>query len=143
MATSSATFIEIGLAERMLNEYDGNKALHVFIDNCNNAYNLLNPDYKTAFVSVIISRIKGNIRATLLNRSFRSWEDLKILNNIYWKIIRNDVCTFARWQLELNSCRQGHNESVPSYSNRIENCYIKLIKALDPKLSKEARDVNI
>lgn len=47
------------------------------------------------------------------------------------------------WQLELNSCRQGHNESVPSYSNRIENCYIKLIKALDPKLSKEAREANI
>lgn len=140
MATSTETYIEIGLAERMLNEYDGNKAnLHVFIDNCNNAYKLLNPNYRVAFVSVILSKIKGNVRSTLLNRSFNSWEDLKqhLLEN------HSERRTFAQWQLELNSCRQGHNESISSYSNRIENCYIKLIKSLDPKLSKEARNANI
>lgn len=139
MATSSSTHIEIGLAERMLNEYDGNKAnLHVFIDNCNNAYKLLNPLFKDAFISVVLSKIKGNVRSTLLNRSFGSWEDLKehLLEN------HSEKRTFAQWQMELNSCRQGHNESIPSYSNRIENCYIRLIKSLDPKLSTEARKAN-
>ena len=39
----SVGFIDIGLAERMINKYDGDKSnLHVFIDNCNNAFTLLN-----------------------------------------------------------------------------------------------------
>ncbi|XP_045445639.1 putative mediator of RNA polymerase II transcription subunit 29 [Melitaea cinxia] len=133
-------FIDISLAERMINKYDGDKAnLHVFIDNCNNAFVLLNPIYKIAFVSVVLSKIEGNIRSTLLNRSFTSWESLKehLLENY------SEKRTFAQWQLELNSCRQGQNESISKYSSRVENCYIKLIKSLDAKLTKEAREANI
>lgn len=136
----SGGFIDISLAERMINKYDGDKSnLHVFIDNCNNAFALLNPVYKLAFVSVVLSKIEGNIRSTLLNRSFPSWESLKehLLENY------SEKRTFAQWQLELNSCRQGQNEPISKYSSRVENCYIKLIKSLDPKLTKEARDANI
>lgn len=137
---SCVGFIDIGLAERMINKYDGDKSnLHVFIDNCNNAFNLLNPNYRTAFVSVVLSKIEGNIRATLLNRSFTSWENLKehLLENY------SERRTFAQWQLELNSCRQNLNEPILKYSSRVENCYIKLIKSLDPKLTKEAREANV
>ncbi|XP_049873827.1 uncharacterized protein LOC126372202 [Pectinophora gossypiella] len=133
-------YINIGLAERMMNKYDGNKAnLHAFIDNCNNAYSLLNPIYKIAFLSVVLSKIEGNIRSTLLNRSFTSWEGLRdhLLENY------SEKRTFAQWQLELNSCKQGHNEPVLKYSSRVENCFIKLIKSLDPKLTKEAREANV
>ncbi|XP_023953831.2 probable cyclin-dependent serine/threonine-protein kinase DDB_G0292550 [Bicyclus anynana] len=136
----SSGYIDIGLAERMINKYDGDKSnLHVFIDNCNNAYQLLNPIYNVAFVSVVLSKIEGNIRSTLLNRSFPSWENLKthLLENY------SEKRTFAQWQLELNSCKQGNNETVLRYSNRVENCYIKLIKSLDPKLTKEARQANV
>lgn len=136
----SVGFIDIGLAERMINKYDGDKAnLHVFIDNCNNAFVLLNPIYKVAFVSVVLSKIEGNIRSTLLNRSFSSWENLKehLLENY------SEKRTFAQWQLELNSCRQGQHESITKYSSRVENCYIKLIKSLDPKLPREAREANV
>lgn len=133
-------YIDIGLAERMITRYNGDKAnLHVFIDNCNNAHSLLNPIYKLAFVSVALSKIDGNLRSTLLNRNFTSWQELKdhLLENY------SEKRTFAQWQLELNSCRQNFNEPVLNYSNRIENCYIKLIKALNPKLSKEAREANV
>ncbi|CAH0720868.1 unnamed protein product, partial [Brenthis ino] len=136
----SGGFIDISLAERMINKYDGDKSnLHVFIDNCNNAFALLNPVYKIAFISVVLSKIEGNIRSTLLNRSFTSWENLKqhLLENY------SEKRTFAQWQLELNSCRQGNNESITKYSSRVENCYIKLIKSLDPKLTKEAREANV
>ncbi|CAH2098978.1 unnamed protein product [Euphydryas editha] len=136
----SGGFIDISLAERMINKYDGDKSnLHVFIDNCNNAFALLNPVYKIAFVSVVLSKIEGNIRSTLLNRSFPSWENLKehLLENY------SEKRTFAQWQLELNSCRQGQNESISKYSSRVENCYIKLIKSLEPKLTKEAREANV
>lgn len=133
-------YIDISLAERMINRYNGDKAnLHVFIDNCNNAYSLLNPVYGKAFVSVVLSKIEGNIRATLLNRSFASWNVLKehLLENY------SEKRTFAQWQLELNSCRQKSNEPVLQYSNRVESCLIKLIKSLDPKLTSSARDANI
>ncbi|XP_031766391.1 GATA zinc finger domain-containing protein 4-like [Galleria mellonella] len=133
-------FIDISLAERMIQRYNGDKAnLHVFIDNCNNAYNLLNPIYRIAFVSVVLSKIEGNIRSTLLNRTFNSWDALRehLLENY------SEKRTFAQWQLELNSCKQGHNEPVLNYSNRVENCFIKLIKSLNPKLTKEAREANI
>ena len=136
----SVGFIDIGLAERMINKYDGDKSnLHVFIDNCNNAFTLLNPVYKIAFVSVVLAKIEGNIRSTLLNRSFASWESLKehLLENY------SEKRTFAQWQLELNSCRQGNTESISRYSSRVENCFIKLIKSLDPKLTKEAREANV
>lgn len=45
--------------------------------------------------------------------------------------------------MELNSCKQAYNETVLNYSNKIENCYIKLIKTLNSKQSKEAREANI
>jgi uncharacterized protein (UPF0212 family) len=133
-------YIDISLAERMINRYDGNKSnLHVFLDNCNNAYSLLNPNFRLAFVSIALSKIDGNLRSTLLNRSFNSWIDLK--NHLLETY--SEKRTFAQWQLELNSCKQGHNENVLNYSNRIENCYIKLIKSLDQNLTKEAREANV
>lgn len=58
---SSIVYIDIKSAERMITRYDGNKAnLHVFIDNCDNAYCLLNPIFRTAFISVVLSKIEGN-----------------------------------------------------------------------------------
>lgn len=137
---NSGGFIDINLAERMITRYNGDKAnLHVFLDNCNNGHSLLNPIYQIAFVSVVLSKIDGNLRSTLLNRNFTSWEDLKthLLENY------SEKRTFAQWQLELNSCRQGQNEPVLHYSNKIENCYIKLIKSLSPKLTKEAQEANV
>lgn len=140
MAKAENCYIDITLAERMINRYNGDKAnLHVFIDNCNNAYKFLNPIYGIAFVSVVLSKIDGNIRSTLLNRSFDSWNELKehLLENY------SEKRTFAQWQLELNSCRQGNHEPVLNYSNRVESCLIKLIKSLDPKLTNSAREANI
>lgn len=140
MSDSKDQYIDLNLAERMINKYDGNKSnLHVFIDNCSNAFQLLKPSCRIPFVSIVLSKIEGNIRSTLLNRSFSSWEDLKshLLENY------SEKRTFAQWQLELNSCRQNFKETVTSYSGRIENCYIKLIKSLDLKLTKEAREANV
>lgn len=65
----SGRFKDIGLTEHMSNKCNGDKAnLHVFIDNCNNAFELLNPVYKIAFVSVV-NRRKYLFYLTLHKRS--------------------------------------------------------------------------
>lgn len=128
--------VSLELAEKMLTKFDGNKTkLYEFIDNCDKSYNLVKTEHQATLFAIIETKLTDNARAMVRNRSFENWKSLKQhLLDIY-----SERRTMGQWQLELNSCKQNPSESVMAYSNKVENCYIKLINSLDDSLTKEAR----
>lgn len=128
--------ISLELAEKMLIKFDGTKnKLYEFVDNCDKAYDLVKPELKSVLFAIIETKLTDNARAIVRNRTFSDWNSLKNhLLDAY-----SEKRTVGQWQLELNSCKQGAGESVMSFSNKIESCYVKLINSLDETLSKEAR----
>lgn len=137
--TSNAESVTVSLdiARSMLTHFDGNNKskLYEFIDNCDEAYSLVSEINKVILLKIIKTKLTDNARLLIKNRNFNSWSDLrKHLLDSY-----SERRTGGQWQLELNSCKQNHKESVLSYSNRIENCYVKLLNTVDDNLSDEGR----
>lgn len=124
----------------MITKFDGTKSkLFEFVDNCDKANKIIKPEQKNLLFTLIETKLTDNARSVVRNREFRDWIDLKkFLLDTY-----SEKRTSCQWQLELNSCRQGFNESVLSYSNRVENCYLKLTNTLNPTLTAEKREACI
>lgn len=132
--------ISLEIAEKMIFKFDGNKnKLYEFLDNCSKAIKLIKPEYKDVLLTIIETKLTDNARALIRNRDFDNWETLKNhLLDAY-----SEKRTMGQWQLELNSCKQNANESVISFSNKVENCYVKLLNSLDDNLDKKAREACI
>lgn len=107
--------ISIEVAERLLIRFDGNKQrLNEFIDNCDKALSLVSEANQVVLFAIIETKITDNARALIRNRSFKTWSELKThLLDIF-----SEKRTMGQWQLELNSLKQGTNETVVSYSTR-------------------------
>lgn len=101
----------------MLVKFDGNKnKLHEFTHNCDKAMQLINPAYKTILLGIIETKLTDNARALTRNREY---PDLSTLKDHLYQIYGKSLTT-GQWQLELNSCKQNVNESVVTFSSRIE-----------------------
>lgn len=130
------TTISLEMAERLLIKFDGNKTkLFEFLDNCDKAMRLVNPDHRDILFSIIETKITDKARAIVRNREFPDWESLKshLLDAF------SEKRTLGQWQLELHSCKQLYKENVMSFANRVESCYIKVINSLDHSLEKNSR----
>jgi Retrotransposon gag protein len=128
--------VSLEIAEKLLIRFDGSKnKLHEFIDNCDKAISLVKPEYKPILLAIIETKLTDKARAIIRNRTFDEWKKLKdFLLDAY-----SERRTEGQWQLELHSLRQLSGDSVMSYANKVENCYIKLLNTLDPDLSTEAK----
>lgn len=128
--------IKIELAEKMLITFDGTKAkLFEFCDNCDKATSLIAENLKCILFTIIETKITGNARALIRNRTFANWPALKN----YLLETYSEKRSHGQWQLELSSCKQAYNEDVISYSQKIENCLIKLTNSLDITLTQVER----
>lgn len=120
--------IKIELAEKMLTTFDGTKSkLFEFCDNCDKATSLIAENMKRVLFAIIETKITGNARALIRNRTFADWLALKN----YLLETYSEKRSHGQWQLELSSCKQAYNEDVISYSQKVENCLIKLTNSLD------------
>lgn len=135
--TSAINMVSLEVAKDLLIKFDGTKPkLFEFIDNCDEAMNIIKTELKPTLLTIIKTKLTDNARFLIRNREFNDWKSLKTL------LIETyaDNRTMNQWQLELNSCKQNFNESISSYSNKIENCYIKLVNSLDKDLTKDGRE---
>lgn len=128
-----ATGVKLEVAERCLIKFDGDKTkLREFIDNCEIALNIVNENDEAILFQIIQTKITGRAKLLSQNREFANWQALKShLENTY-----SEKRSQAQWELELHSCKQGRNESVSSYANRVERSMVKLIGSLDSDLTK-------
>lgn len=129
--------VSIELASKILSKFDGTKCkLYEFVDNCDKAYSLVTEANKPILFKIIETQLTDNARVLVRNRNFPDWPALKShLISAY-----SEKRTIGQWQLELNSCRQNPKESIISYANKVENCYIKLINSLEDNLTTNARE---
>lgn len=97
---------------------------------------LVDPQYKEILFNIIETKITDNARAIVRNREFPSWDALKT----HFLDAYSEKRTIGQWQLELNACKQDFKESVMSFANRVESCYIKVINSLDNSLDKLSRE---
>lgn len=127
------TPLKIELAEKCLIKFDGNRStLREFIDNCEVALRLVNENDKRILFELIKTKITGRAKLLSQNREFDNWSALKLhLENTY-----SEKRSQAQWELELHSCRQGRNEPVKEYNNRIENCMVRLIDSIDTNMTQ-------
>lgn len=128
--------ISLEMAERLLMKFDGSKSkLYEFIDNCDKAMILVNPEQKEMLFTIIETKITDKARAFVRNRDFSDWEALKthLLDTF------GEKRTLAQWQIELNTCKQNFKENVMSFANRVETCYVKIINCLDRTVAKGNR----
>lgn len=128
----------VEFASGLLCKFDGSKSkLFEFIDNCDQAYEIVKDEFKPMLFAVIKTKLTDNARAIVRNRNFLDWSSLKNhLVDTY-----TEKRTRGQWQLELCSCRQNFGESVLSFSNKVENCYIKLLSTLDETLDSDKREI--
>lgn len=104
-----APTISLEMAERMLIKFDGNKnKLFEFLDNnCDKAMSLVDPQYKEILFKLIETKITDNARAVVRNREFPTW-------NAFLDAFSEKI-PIGQWQWE----------SVMSFANRVESCYIR------------------
>lgn len=128
----------VEFASGLLCKFDGSKSkLFEFIDNCDQAYEIVRDEFKPMLFSVIKTKLTDNARAVVRNRNFENWNALKnpLLDTYTEKRTR------GQWQLELCSCRQNLGESVLQFANKVETCYIKLLSTLDETLDTDKREI--
>lgn len=109
--------ISLEMAERMPIKFAGTQSkLFEFLDNCDKAIKLVNPENKDILFSIIETKITDKARAIVRNIEFPDWESLKThLLDAF-----SERRTLGQWQLELHSCKQLHKENVISFANRVE-----------------------
>ncbi|XP_049859439.1 uncharacterized protein LOC126354094 [Schistocerca gregaria] len=116
-------------------KFDGDRdKLSEFIDNCDNAYNLVDPNYKQVFLKVIIGQITGSARSKLLVRDHtETWSAVRsiLLENYESKrTIDYYACTM------FNS-RQEKGESVAQWGSRVDSMQFHFREAMKRVMEDE------
>ena len=132
--------LKIGLLLKILKQFDGNRdKLHEFIENADTAMRLASEDDSPTVFEFIKCNITGKARSQIRNREFDDWPALRE----YLKINYSDKRSHSHYQVELGQCKQGANEAVMIYANRIETLLLKLCNSLEEGLGDAEKKANI
>lgn len=116
--------------------FDGNRLeLYEFLSNCDNANKFASEAQKEPLLAFIISRLTGNAKAQLRDKTVNDWEELQnILLQLY-----SDKKHYTQLMEELNTIRQNTNEPVVTFYNRIENLTTRILNSISNKSASEKR----
>lgn len=125
--------LETSLLIRLIPNFDGSfDQLISFIDNVNNAYNIANSSQKEILLPFIKAALKGSAQNIVQTRSYDSWDALKAkLKEIY-----GEKKSFAQVQIELQNTRQSRDETIASFTQKIEAKIQKLLATLKLETDK-------
>lgn len=97
-----------------------------FKTNCENAMLLANDNQKHPLLVFIISKLTGNVRSQLQGKTYSNWNELRaILNGLY-----QDQKHYIQLMEELNTLKQGVNESVSSFHERLDRLVTRIINTM-------------
>lgn len=115
------------LTKLIPHEFDGNREfLPDFISNVNNAFALASDSQKLPLLYIVISKIRGNAKAYLMNSTYDSWEELK--NRL--KLLYQDKKHYVQLSEELANIKQGINENITNFYTRLDNLTAKTLQAM-------------
>ncbi|KAL3274514.1 hypothetical protein HHI36_015897 [Cryptolaemus montrouzieri] len=109
------------------NIFDGTRtSVHEFISNVDNVFHFANPAEHGPLLACVISKISGNAKAQLRDKTFKTWPGLKhLLLQLY-----ADRKHYTTLMEELNTLKQLPNDSVLTFYNNIEKLYTRLINSI-------------
>lgn len=114
------------LASLVHTTFSGNRSeLHDFLADCNNAFELAQPDQHRALLLAVLAKIRSPAKANLAPYSFLSWNELKEK----LKLLYQDKKHLVQLNEELNACKQAPGESISQFYNRIELIVSRVISA--------------
>lgn len=110
--------LDINMALKIIPEFSGNRSeFHKFVSCCDIMSTSLTSDADKALLAkIIITKLSGPAYHLIKYKSVTKWADLKVLLQEQFLESRS----IAQLQLELLNCRQGNNESVRDFANKIE-----------------------
>lgn len=123
--------IDLNILLKFIKNFDGNREnLSAFLTNCQNAYNLANPQQKPILFKYILSQLEGKAESVCAIREFESWEQL----SEFLRAQFGDKKHYAALLSDLQSCKQNHNEPVNQYALRVESCLARLLTEINISL---------
>lgn len=123
---SSSNELPITFLVRFVKPFDGSREdLSAFISDCNKAFALASPNQKYVLLDYILTQISGKAKAACINRSFKTWDDLKT----FLKTMYQDRKHYSQLLCELTNLKQNFNESVSQFVCRVETCLKRTINA--------------
>lgn len=128
--SASNILMDISLLIKLIPEFDGSfDKLTAFIDNVNSAHDLATPEQKPILMPFIRAALKGPAQNIVHSVNYTSWDNLKK------KLISTygEKKSFAQIQIELQNLKQYRDESVASFTQRIESKIQKLMSSLSFK----------
>lgn len=119
--------LDIHLLIKLVPEFDGTFAnLTQFLANVDNAFRLAKAPQIPVLLTFVKAALKGPAQNIVHTTSHPTWESLrKKLLTIY-----GEKKSFAQIQIELQNLKQLRDESVASFTSKIENKIQKLMSAL-------------
>lgn len=110
--------LDVNLALKMIPEFHGDREnLHKFISCCDvvSAMATTRNDAEM-FMNIIKTKLTGVAYNLVKYKTYESWNELKVILQEQYLEHR----TFAQIQTELLNSKQGYNEDVRSFANRLE-----------------------
>lgn len=126
--------IPLTILLKFISPYSGDKAkLQTFIRNCQNAYDLASITQRRILFAYICSQLHDKAELAVSNHNFTTWLELKnFLINTY-----SEKKHYGLLLIELQSCRQLHNETITQYIQRIETATTKLLQSTRNTLTND------
>lgn len=107
--------------------YDGKSDnLHKFIKDCDYSYSLANETQKYMLYRYICTKIIGKADDALSCRQINTWEECKefLIENF------TETKNSTHLAIELSQCRQRRGESIIGYTQRVDQIFSKLTRAV-------------
>ncbi|CAD7085360.1 unnamed protein product [Hermetia illucens] len=104
-----------------------------FLNSCTQAMELVTEEQKPVLFRYIQTQIKGDAQLILMKKEFSGWEDLKSeLKTVY-----QEPHSALQLHRELVSSKQGHDETVVSYTQRVQTLQRRILQLRSGRIKKE------
>lgn len=116
----------LSLLFKFIKPFNGNRnELLTFVQNCNSAYQLAQPNQTNHLFLYIVSQLSSNVVNEINLEEISSWTQLKIKLKSYYSQERD----LTQLHEELETSKQLHNESITQFYKRLENLKNECISA--------------
>lgn len=115
--------ITLSVLTKFIKPYNGDReSLPAFLTNCDNAISLATPEQQNVLCKYIISQLEGKAQAACCLKTFTTWSEVKL----FLRSTFGEKKHSTHLLVDLQNCKQLHNEDVTKYSLKIEYILTKI-----------------
>lgn len=131
--------LPLSLLFKFVKPFNGDRReLTTFIQNCNSAFQLAQPEQTSHLFLYIVAQLSSNVVNEINLNEINSWTVLKSKLRSYYSQERDLTQLYE----ELETVKQNHNESITQFFKRLENLKNECITAEGNQVEKDKIDLN-